>query len=397
MKYIGVEIDMNGVKSNNTTIFSIIKEELSDIVSDSGAMLLLLFAMLIYTIIYSVAYGREVMECVPIAVVDDDKSPMSRKIISGLRSGPNTHLAYEPTDMNSAKELYFDRKVSAIVYIPDSFERDVTAGVQGNIVLILDGSHLLIYRQVLEQATADILTRSAEIEIMHLAAAGESDIMAEAIAEPVAYDGHILYNPSLGYGSFVMPSIVVVIIQQTLIIGLAMLAVRRRNMGIKSGGVTLLYATKIVATKTMIYIAIYGINLIIILGVIWPIFGFPSTGNIFSIAVIMLLYITAACSLGLALSHLFRRREAPLMLLLWSSVPILLLAGISYPHEAFPEWLYILGHALPSSSAVNAFVMVNTAGASLADVEHNIWLLALLAALYFVCAIIAERVAADSN
>ena len=62
MKYIGVEIDMNGAKSNNTTIFSIIKEELSDIVSDSGAMLLLLFAMLIYTIIYSVAYGREVVE-----------------------------------------------------------------------------------------------------------------------------------------------------------------------------------------------------------------------------------------------------------------------------------------------------------------------------------------------
>ena len=287
MKYIGVEIDMNGAKSNNTTTFSIIKEELSDIVSDSGAMLLLLFAMLIYTIIYSVAYGREVVECVPIAVVDDDKSPMSRKIISGLRSGPNTHLAYEPTDMNSARELYFDRKVSAIVYIPDSFERDVTAGVQGNIALILDGSHLLIYRQVLEQATADILTRSAEIEIMHLTAAGESDIVAEAIAEPVAYDGHILYNPSLGYGSFVMPSIVVVIIQQTLIIGLAMLAVRRRNMGIKSRGVTLLYATKIVATKTMIYIAIYGINLIIILGIIWPIFGFPSTGNIFSIAAII--------------------------------------------------------------------------------------------------------------
>ncbi|MBO5894289.1 MAG: ABC transporter permease [Alistipes sp.] len=360
-------------------------------------MLLLLFAMLIYTIIYSVAYGREVVECVPIAVVDEDKTPMSREIISGLRSGPNTNLAYEPTNINSAKELYFDRKVSAIVYIPDNFERDVTAGVQGNIALILDGSHLLIYRQVLEQVTADILTHCAEIEIMHLAAAGESDIVAEAIAEPVTYDGHILYNPSLGYGSFVMPSIVVVIIQQTLIIGLAMLAVRRRNMGIKSRGVTLLYAAKIVAMKIVIYIAIYGINLIIILGIIWPIFGFPSAGNIFSIAVIMLLYITAACSLGLTLSHLFRRREAPLMLLLWSSVPILLLAGISYPHEAFPEWLYILGHTLPSSSAVNAFVMVGTAGASLADVEHNIWLLTLLAALYFVCAIIAERVAADKN
>lgn len=385
---------MNLKSVNRDGFWGVVVDEFRMILTDGGAMLILLFAMLIYTTIYSIAYGREVVESVDIAIVDEDNTPTSRQIIAGLRSGPNTRLAYNSVDMSSAKELYLRRKVHAIVYIPDGLERDLLAGTQANIALMLDGSHLLVYRQVLEQATKDVLLQGAMVEVMRLVADDVDAATALTIASPVSYSGHVLYNPSLGYGSFVMPSVVVVIIQQTLVIGLAMLAVRRRSLGLIPKVDSLLVATRNVIAKILVYVIIYGINLTIILLTIWPIFGFPNAGAPTDVVLLMLLYIVAATALALALSYLFTRREAPLMLLLWSSVPILLLAGVSYPHEAFPEWLYAVGRIFPSSSAVSAFVMVGTAGASLADVSGNIAQLLLLGTIYIVCAIVMEKCSA---
>lgn len=382
---------MNLKSVDKDSVLGIMHNELRLVFTDGGAMLIIVFAMLIYTTIYSFAYGCEVVECVDIAVVDNDNTTTSRRIVSGLRSGPNTRVAYEPFDINSAKELYIRRKVHAIVYIPNGLEQDILAGVQANIALMLDGSHLLVYRAVLEQATKDILTQGATAEVMRLVANGVDEASALSMASAVSYDGHILYNPSLGYGSFVMPSVLVVIIQQTLIIGLAMVGIRRQKAGLSDREVSLRRAIKGVIAKMLVYMSIYGINLTIILSTIWPIFGFPNAGEPLDVVVLMTLYIAAVSALGLTLSHLFKRREAPLMLLLWSSVPILLLAGVSYPHEAFPEWLYLLGRIFPSSSAVDAFVMVGTAGASLSDVCGDIAELALLATIYTICAVVAEK------
>ena len=105
----------------------------------------------------------------------------------------------------------------------------------------------------------------------------------------------------------------------------------------------------------------------------------------------MFIYIISATALALSLSHLFKRRESPLMLLLWSSVPVLLLAGVSYPKEAFPELLYLFGRLLPSSSAVNAFVEIGTAGVSLAEVKDDIYTIMILALIFLIIAVFAEK------
>ena len=375
----------------------VIADELRMILKDSGVLLLVVFAMLIYTIIYSVAYGKEVVREVAIAVVDEDHSSLSRTLVDGLRSGPDTFVAYEPTSVEEAKELFYRGKVFGIVVVPRGFERTLLMGEQADVAVFLDGSHLLIYKEVLTQTTADVLVEGAVIEASRLIAnsIGGGDIMG--IVQPVSLDKHILYNTPQGYGSFVMPSIVVVIIQQTLIIGLAMLGVRRRTKREILPIHSYCDAIKSVVAKILVYIVIYGINLTIVLGVVWTLFGFPYNGRTIDVSILMFIYMISVTSLSLSLSHLFKRRETPLMLLLWSSVPILLLAGVSYPKEAFPEWLYLLGRIFPSSSAVNAFVDIGTAGVSLHDVRTDIFTLAVLAIVYLFVAVVTEAKCGKNN
>ncbi|MBR4964378.1 MAG: ABC transporter permease [Alistipes sp.] len=360
------------------------------IFSDSGAMLILLFAMLIYTTIYSIAYGAEVVESVPIAVVDEDNTSLSRRFVDGLRSGPNTQVRYQPSALYEAKQLFYNQDVSSVLYIPDGFSRDIYSGVQTDVTAVLDGSHLLLYRGVLEQATADVLMTDAVIEVDKLIASGAVGGDVEPVVEPISYNSHVLYNSSLGYGSFVMPSILVVIIQQTLLIGVAMVAIRRRER-VVCLATTYIQCVITICVRMLVYILIYAVSLTIALGVIWPIFGFPYNGSTRDVVLLMFIYMAAAFAFANAISYLFKRREAPMLLMLWSSVPVLLLAGVSYPREAFASWLYDIGRMLPSSSAVDAFIRVGSMGASLYNVRHEVLTLVVLAMAYMSVSIWLER------
>lgn len=339
------------------------------IFEDSGAMLLLLFAMLIYATIYSIAYGAEVVESVPIAIVDEDNTNTSRSVVSGLCEGENTAVAYEVQSVAEGKELFYNRDVYGIVVVPDGFERGLLSMQGATVGLILDGSHLLLYRAVLEQATAKVLVSGGVVSL----------------------STEILYNRSLGYGSFVMPSIAVLLIQQTLLIGVGMVAIRRRRHTSLIRHRTWLYSIWQVFSITLAHIIIYGVSISLILATLWQVFGFPFNGRIADLVVLILLYIVASSAMAQTLSYLFRRREAPILTLLWTSVPILLLAGVSYPREAFPGWLYEVGRLFPSSSAVDGFISLNTMGASLQNIRSEVVNIVILAFLYTFIAIILEK------
>ena len=339
------------------------------IFEDSGAMLLLLFAMLIYTTIYSIAYGAEVVESVPIAIVDEDNTNTSRSVVSGLCEGENTVVAYEVQSVAEGKELFYNRDVYGIVVVPDGFERRLLSMQGATVGLILDGSHLLLYRAVLEQATAKVLDSGGVVSL----------------------STEILYNRSLGYGSFVMPSIAVLLIQQTLLIGVGMVAIRRCRHTSLIRHRTWLYSIWQVLSITLAHIIIYGVSISLILATLWQVFGFPFNGRIADLVVLILLYIVASSAMAQTLSCLFRRREAPILTLLWTSVPILLLAGVSYPREAFPGWLYEVGRLFPSSSAVDGFISLNTMGASLQNIRSEVVNIVILAFLYTFIAIILEK------
>lgn len=339
------------------------------IFEDSGAMLLLLFAMLIYATIYSIAYGAEVVESVPIAIVDEDNTNTSRSVVSGLCEGENTVVAYEVQSVAEGRELFYNRDVYGIVVVPDGFERRLLSMQGATVGLILDGSHLLLYRAVLEQATAKVLDSGGVVSL----------------------STEILYNRSLGYGSFVMPSIAVLLIQQTLLIGVGMVAIRRRRHTSLIRHRTWLYSIWQVLSITLAHIIIYGVSISLILATLWQAFGFPFNGRIADLVVLILLYIVASSAMAQTLSYLFRRREAPILTLLWTSVPILLLAGVSYPREAFPGWLYEVGRLFPSSSAVDGFISLNTMGASLQNIRSEVVNIVILAFLYTFIAIILEK------
>ena len=328
---------------------SVVRNEFRTIFKDGGVMLILIFALIIYATAYSLAYGSQVLRNVPIGVVDECRTPTSRSLIETFNAGPNTYVAYNPTSMEEAKDLFFKRKIYGVVYIPSDYEEKLLGGLQANVAIYADASYFLMYRQVFQEVVTSIGATGAMVEFQRLIAKGANLPQAQATTQPVIYQSHNLFNPYLGYGTFVMPAIIMVIIQQTMLIGIGML---------------------------------YSVTTFYILGLHYRLFHYPMNGATGTIVVFMLAYMAACIALGIAISTLFRYRENSLLLLLWTSIPLLMLSGVSYPREGIPDWLFNLGQIFPSSHGVNAFIRIQSMGASLSEVLSEIRMLCILALVY---------------
>lgn len=364
----------------------VMRNEYRTIFTDAGVLLILVLAIFIYATLYSSAYGAQVLRNVPIGVVDECRTPTSRSLIDLFNAGPNTYVAYEPTDMEAARRLFFDRKIYGIVYIPSDYERHLLGGEQANVAIYVDASYFLMYRQVFQEVVTSIGATGAMVEFQRLVAKGANIPQAQATTQPVIYESHNLFNPYLGYGTFVMPAIIMVIIQQTLLIGIGMIGGTWREFGLYTKlcpeGRCRLSTLPVVVGKGLVYASIYAVTSLYILGLHYRLFHYPMNGATGTLVLFMAAYLAACIAMGIAVSTLFRYRENSLLLLLWTSIPFLMLSGVSYPAEAIPGWLLDFGRILPSTHGVNGFIRIQSMGASLAEVLPEIKMLCILTLLY---------------
>ena len=360
-------------------MLSVMRNEFRSIFTDAGVVLILVLALIIYATVYSMAYGAQVLRNVPIGVVDECRTPTSRSLAATFNAGPNTYVAYNPTNMEEAKELFFNRKIYGVVYIPSDYEEKLLGGSQANVAIYVDASYFLMYRQAFQELVTSIGSTGAMVEFQRLIAKGADIPQAQATTQPVIYQSHNLFNPYLGYGTFVMPAIIMVIIQQTLLIGIGMIGGTWREFGLYRKlcppDRKRMSTLPIVLGKATVYGLIYGVTTFYILGLHYRLFHYPMNGATGTVVVFMLAYLAACIFLGIAISTLFRYRENSLLLLLWTSIPLLMLSGVSYPREGIPDWLFNFGQLFPSSHGVDGFIRIQSMGASLGEVLPEIRML----------------------
>ncbi len=374
---------------------AVTRAELKYIFNDAGAVLILMGAVVIYSIVYSFAYNPEVLRNVPLAVVDMDKTPSSREFARLLDASPDVDIKYKASSLEEGRELFMRREVYGILYIQDDFEKNILSNKQAIVGIYADGGYFLMYKQVFMDIVETMNRMNNRIEMERFLLSGVPYATAEAISDPVAATSRSLFNPYGGYGSFVMPAILVTILQQTLLIGIGMVGGtwRERRLYrrmIPSGG-QYMSALPLVLGKTVAYLAISVCTAFFMFGLHYKTFEYPNNGSAADLTAFLIPYILSVIFLGITLSSLFRHRENSLLFLLFTSIPFVMISGVSVPREAMPEWLFQIGRIIPCSPGINGFVRIRTMGASLSEVvpEYvNLW---ILTGVYFLTACLGMR------
>ena len=378
---------MKEIKYNRFELIAVhFIKELKAIFSDSGALLILVGAMFIYPVIYSVGYFNETLTNLPIGIVDLDHSAASRKYAQMIDASSELNVSCKPESLLAAEQLFMVNKINGVVLIPKGFEKEIMAGRTANISVYADASYFLKYKNEILSVTYANAYFSGGISVLRYMAEGKSAQQAKVNNDPIPAQTHILYNQASSYGSFIMPGLILIIIQQTLLIGIGVLGGSFSES--KSSPFLLLAKNRrkeiipLLMGKTGAYLFISLFNIAFALIIVYRWFHYPDKANLFEVMMLMLPYLLSVIFLGIGLSTLFKHRESAIVFMVFLSPVALFLSGLSWPDSAMPEWIVSLSKIMPSTTAIPAYLRLRTMGVGISAVKTEIVYLYIQAIIY---------------
>lgn len=348
--------------------------ELTTAGRDRGVLIFILFVPLAYPLLYSYVYTNEVVREIPAAVVDESGTPLSREFIRKLDATPDVNITHICHNSEEAQLLLKRQEVYGFVRIPSSFTEDITRGDQTSIGLYCDMSSMLYYKGLMLAATNVSLDMNSDIKVaQHLATS--TDREEQITRTPIRYDYVPLFNPQSGFAAFLIPPVLMLIIQQTILLGIGMSVGDTRERF--NGSPTprqfhALHPLQVITGKTLFYFLLYLVLGIYMFTAVSRWFALPQFGDFVAFVAILIPFILATCFMALALSAFIYRREDCIMIFVFLSVPMLFLSGISWPGATMPTIWKVISYCFPSTFAMNGYVRIQSMGADLSDITFEL-------------------------
>jgi ABC-2 type transport system permease protein len=352
------------------------------VLSIRGAFILLVLAPMVYGFYYPQPYLNQILRKIPIAVVDNDLSELSRSIVQTLDASGAVSVAVRAETFAEAHAALDRGEAFAVVGIPPGAERDVLKGTTVHVPIYADATYLFIFRTTANGIATAIGTLSSELAAGGARTDGSLVKATLAAASPANVLLQPIFNPVGGYGSYIVPAAFVLILQQMLLIGAAMLTVVALPQS--AGGA---FAT--VLGRGVAHLTIYLPALALYFVVLPHFYGFSTLGNPLQLFALATLFTLATSFMGQAAGAWFKRPETPTLIFLGTSLPQLFLTGFSWPREAIPKPVLAAGYIFPSDFAIDGIVRIDQLGASLWEVANDWRGLWCLAIAYFALAVMS--------
>ncbi len=371
--------------------------EMKMTVKDEAVLIFFLLASTIYPFLYSWIYNNEVVREVPVAVVDYSHSAESRKFIRLCNASPDVKVAYHCTSLAEAKDLVGRQKAKGVLYFPSDFDTNICRGEQAHVSVFCDMSLMLTYKAIYQTAQAVSSQMGSEIQLA--SSSGFTDRDDEVTVRPLEFDEVSIFNSTGGYGSFLLPAVLILVIQQTLLLGIGLAAGTNRENNRYGELIPIdqhyrgLF--RIVMGKALCYFMIYALVAAYLTMILPSLFHFPLLGSLRSLIGLMVPYILACIFFGITLSCLVRYRENVMLLVVVTSLPFLFLSGISWPSEGIPAFWKGISWLLPSTFGVKGYIAVNSMGATLQDISHEYFVLWAQSLIYFFTSCLFYKVQID--
>ncbi len=369
--------------------------EWNAIKNDKAVISIFFSVAILILVVYTYIYSNQVVKEVPVAVVNQDASKMSRDYTAMLNATEGTKVISGYTDLQEAKVAYYSRKVQGIVIIPKDFEKNIRSGKQTNITTFSDASNMIFYKNVLGDVSVINGYYSAGIAIKRQMAKGISFDQAKQNYTPIQAISTSLFNTSAGYATYIIPMLTALIVQLVLLMGIGILGgSRREDKSLHKNFPRLLHkggTIPVLLAKACLYTAIFIVIIPIQIGIVYTLFSIPVRSSLFAVYLFLVPYIFSVVFLGIAISSFFKRREDSILFLVLLSIPSLMLSGLSFPKEGFSGIYQLISTIIPSTPGITGFVKLTQMEASFMQVLNEWNHLWLLAFLYFIIASIALK------
>ena len=349
-------------------------QEKRDGFSDQGVLIFCILVPLFYPLVYSWIYNNEVIRDVPVAIVDMSHSHLSREFIRDYDASPDTKVAYYCDNLEEAKQLAGRNAVHGVLYFPEDFEKRVYRNETSHVSTYADMSLMLYYRAVYSTAVNVANKINSKIQISR--SADFTNQEDNVTANPIKSSNVAIFNEPGGYGNAIIPGVLMLILQQTLLLGIGLSAgtARENNRYKELVPISRHYmgTFRIILGKAMACFMIYCVQAAYVTLCVPHFFHFTELSDPLALWGLLIPFILAVTFFGMTLSCFVRYRENVLLLVIFTSVPFLFMTGVSWPLSNIPGFWEGVAALIPSTWGIRAFISINDMGATLDEVQKFI-------------------------
>lgn len=282
---------------------------------------------------FAILFGQGAIRNVPIAVLDEDNTTLSRKVVQMIDETPTAMVSYGIQDMAEGERLMREGKVVAIVQIPDSFEKSILSNSQTHLENYVSGTNITVNGLLSKDIQTAVTTFSAGIQLQLLMKQGLTEAQAMAQLMPVRFDKHVLFNPHINYGYYLAPSfmpmmLMIFVVMVTIFsIGTELKNATSRDW-IQTGGGSIWAA--LVGKLAPITAVMFLISLVMLI-INFKVVGTPLNGSLAVILLGTLLFILGYQSISVLIVSLLANLRLSLSIGGGYSVLAFTFSGLTFP------------------------------------------------------------------
>lgn len=355
------------------TILTLIRKEFLQVFRNKTSIPIIFVVPMIQLIVIVNAATME-MKNIQMAVVDQDLSTTSRKLVSKFEASPFFKIPYRPQDIESATRLMDDGKVDVVLHISNQFEQELTRENQAKVqvaINAINGTTASISSAYIGNMIM-AFNKDIQLEFMGITIAASTP--TQIVATPAFW-----YNTELNYSSYMIPAILVILVTMIGMFLSGLNLVREKEMGtIEQINVTPIRKHEFILGKLVPFWILALIELAVGLAFGKLIYDIPIVGSVPLLFFVAGIYLIVVLGIGLLISTISQTQQQTMFIMYFFVMVFIMMSGIFTPVETMPEWAQKLNLINPVYYFMKIVRMILLKGSDLTDFWLDMVALALL-------------------
>jgi ABC-2 type transport system permease protein len=352
----------------------------------NNSVLRLLFfgAPILYGVLLGYVYQKGKVTDLPILVVDEDQSAMSRKIIDMIADNEILSIAAVLPNTQNIESRMVDEEAVCIVMIPRSFERNLLTKQNPEITTVVNTANVLTANYASTAVQVVLGTYKAGVQMETLRKMGTPESLLMSQYEPFKTTFIKKFNRSTNYLYFLWPGVVITVLQQVMLLGLALSFASEFEKGTFGA---LLQKSK----NIFVLIAVKVLPYVLMSLLVWLLYGafawwfkMPFFHNLGILTLLALLFVLAVSFIGILVSILLPNQLKATEVLMVIATPAFMISGFTWPLTQMPTWVQALAQVIPTTHFLPIFRVLVIEHGSVESIQASILKLFLIALIAFV-------------
>lgn len=337
------------------TFLTLLKREFNLFWNNKVLRILFIGAPILYGILIGYVYEKGKATDLPIIVVDLDQTDMSYKAIQMLQENEVVDVISVLSDIHAANEETINYEAASTIVIPKNFEKDILLKKYPEILVYVNTANMLTANFSSSAIQLSLGTLKAGISIKSLKKQGMPEAVALTQYEPFKMSFIRKHNRSTNYLYFLWPGVLATILQQVLLLGLALSFASEFEKGSFSQLIEKTNSTaKLLLVKIIPYLIMsLGIWGLYLLFSVW--FRVPLSESIWALTAVAFIFVLSVSFMGILVSILIPNQLKATEILMVVATPSFIISGFTWPLSQMPVWIQFIANGIPLTHFLKIF------------------------------------------